>query len=72
MADVPGGLQSSLATLIAEHDPSETQAGHVVAHLDAIGLVQAATGNANEPLDPAAADGPNHRVDDETGRRLRG
>ena len=43
--------------------------GHVVANLDAVRLVQAATDEANEPLDLAAADGPHHRVDDRTGRR---
>src|SRR5262245_35467758 len=43
--------------------------GHVVANLYAVRLVNAATGEAEEPPDLAAADGPHHRVDDRTGRR---
>lgn len=43
--------------------------GHVVGKLDAVCLVQAATGEANEPLDLASADGTHHRIDDRTGRR---
>jgi len=43
--------------------------GRVVANLDAVRLVQAALGEANQLLDLAAADGPHHRVDDRTGCR---
>jgi hypothetical protein len=43
--------------------------GHVVPKLDAVRFVHPATGEANDPLDLAAADRPHHRVDDRTRRR---
>src|SRR5439155_997931 len=43
-------------------DPNDY--GQVVANLNAVRLVQTASGEANEPLDLAAVDGPHDRVDD--------
>jgi hypothetical protein len=47
-------------------DPDDD--GHVVRQLDAVRFVQPASGEADDPLDRAAADRPHHCGDERTRR----